>query len=229
MSCNTDNMFRKIVSLIGSESMDVLKKSRVAVVGVGGVGGAVVEMLARSGIGYLMLIDFDCVSASNLNRQIISTTSNIDKYKVDEWKKRIKDIAPFCDVVTFKERLVADNMGDFGFEQCDYIIDAIDDINAKMELIMFCKERNINFVSSMGTANKISIPNYQLVDIEKTKNDGLAKSLRDKCRKNNVKKVNVVYNNSDDESQGFGTVAFHPTACACVIVAKVFNDLIKGV
>lgn len=218
----------KTKMLIGEKAMKILENSKVCVVGVGGVGGFVVEMLARSGVGNLCLIDFDKVEKSNINRQIVALNSTLEMFKVDVMKRKILDINPACIVKTFQNKLTAENIKNFDLQQFDYVVDAIDSITDKINLIAFCKQNNIKIVSAMGTGNRIGLPNYHLTDIYKTKNDGLAKILRKKLKEMQIKSLDVVVcaDNVDEKLQEPASVVWHPANSACILSAFVVNNLI---
>lgn len=170
-----------------------LAKARVAVFGIGGVGGYVCEALARSGVGALDLIDDDKVCLTNLNRQIIATRSTIGKYKVDVMEERILDINPDAKVVKHQCFYLPETADDFRFEEYDYVVDAVDTVTAKIALVMQAKEAGVPIISSMGAGNKMDASAFQVADIYKTKVCPLAKVMRRELKKRDVKKLKVVY------------------------------------
>ncbi len=187
------NQFSRTELLLGKEAMEKLKNSRVAVFGVGGVGGYTVEALVRSGVGAIDLIDDDKVCLTNINRQIIATRSSIGKYKVDVMADRVKDINPDCQVNTYKCFYLPENKDDFDFSQYDYVVDAVDTVTAKIQLVMEAKEKNVPVISSMGAGNKLNPAMFEVADIYKTSVCPLAKVMRRELKKRGVKKLKVVY------------------------------------
>ena len=187
------NQFSRTELLLGKEAMEKLQNSRVAVFGVGGVGGFTVEALVRSGVGAIDLIDDDKVCLTNLNRQLIATRSTVGKYKVDVMADRIKDINPNCQVNTYKCFYLPENKDDFDFSQYDYIVDAVDTVTAKIQLVMEAKEKNVPIISSMGAGNKLHPAMFEVADIYKTSVCPLAKVMRRELKKRGVKKLKVVY------------------------------------
>ena len=177
------DQFSRTQLLYGAEAMEKLASARVAVFGVGGVGGYVVEALARSGVGALDLIDNDEVCASNLNRQIIATTKTIGKYKVDVAEERIHDINPDCRVRTYKTSFLPETKDQFNFSDYDYVVDAIDTVTGKLTIIEMAKEANIPVISSMGAGNKINPAMFEVADIYETSICPLAKVMRHECKK----------------------------------------------
>lgn len=218
----------RIELLLGKKAIEKLKASKVLVVGLGGVGGITAEMLVRSGVGNIAILDFDTITPSNLNRQVVTTEENIGKLKVDELAKRLKAINSELNITTFSERLTEENIQSFNLQDYDYIIDAIDSVKDKLALIKYAKTENINIISAMGTANKVCAPIYEIADIYKTQNDGLAKAMRKLLKENGIKSHKVCYSKQEKlEIQGLGSVMWHPTACACVLVSEVIKNLIE--
>ena len=187
------NQFSRTQLLLGEEAMEKLKNSRVAVFGVGGVGGYVCEALVRSGVGAFDLIDDDKVCLTNLNRQIIATRKTVGKYKVDVMKERMLEINPNVDVRIHKCFFLPENADEFPFEEYDYVVDSVDTVTAKIELVMKCKEKNVPIMSSMGAGNKLDASQFKVADIYKTKVCPLAKVMRRELKKRGVKKLKVVY------------------------------------
>ena len=187
------NQFSRTQLLIGKDNMDRLKNARVAVFGIGGVGGYTVEALARSGVGTLDLIDDDKVCLTNLNRQILATRKTIGKYKVDVAKERILDINPDAVVNTYKTFFVPDTAEQFDFSQYDYVVDAIDTVTGKIQLVMQAQESGVPIISSMGAGNKMDAAAFEVADIYKTSVCPLAKVMRRELKKRGVKKLKVVY------------------------------------
>lgn len=185
--------FSRTELIFGKEAMDKLQASRVAVFGVGGVGGYAVEALARSGVGALDLIDDDRVCLTNLNRQLHATRSTVGKYKVNAAEERIHDINPDCKVTTYKTFYMPDTADQFDFSGYDYIIDAIDTVTAKLSLALNAQIAGTPIISSMGAGNKVDPTAFQVADIFETSVCPLAKVMRYECRKRGIKKLKVVY------------------------------------
>ena len=237
--------FVRTEMLLGTETMEKLKNAHVAVFGVGGVGGYVVEALARSGVGEFDLIDNDTVALSNINRQIIATHSSVGKYKVDVMKERILDINPDAKVTVHKCFFLPENSGDFDFSKYTYVVDAIDTVTAKIELIIKAQEAGVPIISSMGTGNKLDPSKLEITDIYKTEMCPLARVMRTELKKRKIPKLKVVYskeqpikvqkkedNQITSEKQGRikdvpGSVAFVPPVAGLMIAGQVICD-IKG-
>ena len=192
-----ENRFSRTELLLGREALDKLAASRVAVFGVGGVGGFVVEGLARSGIGALDLIDDDTVSISNLNRQIIALESTIGQYKVDVAEARVRDINPDIKVRTYKMFFLPETARFFDFADYDYVVDAIDTVAGKLAIIEGAKAAGIPVISSMGTGNKLDPTALKVADIYKTSVCPLAKVIRKECRKRGIDSLKVVYSEEE--------------------------------
>lgn len=237
--------FVRTEMLLGVETMEKLKNAYVAVFGVGGVGGYVAEALARSGVGKFDLIDNDTVALSNINRQIIATHSSVGKYKVDVMKERILDINPKAEVNVHKCFYLPENSADFDFSKYTYIVDAIDTVTAKLELIVRANEANVPIISSMGTGNKLDPTKLEVTDIYKTEMCPLARVMRTELKKRGIKKLKVVYSKEQpikiqkneihqitSSNQGRikdvpGSVAFVPSVAGLIIAGQVIND-VKG-
>ena len=184
--------FSRTELLLGKEAMEKLQNSRVAVFGIGGVGGYVCEALARSGVGAFDLIDDDKVCLTNLNRQIIATYKTIGKYKTDVMKERILDINPKADVRVHKCFFLPENADEFPYEDYDYMVDAVDTVTAKISLVMKAQEKHIPIISSMGAGNKLDGSQFKVADIYKTKVCPLAKVMRRELKKRGVKKLKEI-------------------------------------
>ena len=191
------NQFSRTQLLLGKEAIEKMSNSRVAVFGIGGVGGYVCEALVRSGVGAFDLIDDDKVCLTNLNRQIIATRKTVGKYKVDVMKERMLDINPKVDVRVHKCFFLPENADDFPFEEYDYVVDAVDTVTAKLEIIVRAKSLNIPVISAMGAGNKLDASRFKVADIYKTQMDPLAKVMRRELKKRNIKHLKVVY--SDEQ------------------------------
>ena len=214
--------------LLGEDGLENLAKSKVIIFGVGGVGGYVTEMLARTGVGNLTLVDFDVVSESNLNRQIIALNSTIGVEKVVVMRNRIKDINPKCNVEIKIEKVLPENIESFNLSSYDYVIDCIDMVKSKIALIDYCAKHNIKIVSSMGAGNKCGIPHFKVCDLFETKYDGLARVLRRELKKLSVEKSTVVCTDEQSiPSTTVGSVVYYPAMCGCVVASFVVNELSK--
>ncbi len=235
------NQFSRTELLYGKKAIDYLKKCRVAVFGIGGVGGYVVEALARTGVYNFDLIDNDKVSVTNLNRQIIATIDTIGKYKVDVMKDRILSINSEANIDTHTCFFLPENEANFDFSKYDYVIDAVDTVAAKIELALKAQRENTPIISSMGAGNKLNPQGFKIADIYETKYDPLARVLRNELKKRNVKKLKVVYSEEmpikvestlEEESNKRtipGSNAFVPASLGLTIAAEVISDLIKQV
>lgn len=221
-----EGQFSRTELLLGKEAVKSLGNKRVAIFGIGGVGGFVCEALVRSGIGHFDLIDKDVVSLSNLNRQIIATTSSIGRYKVDVMKERMLDINPDVDVNVHNCFYLPENASDFNFSDYDYVVDAVDTVTAKISIIVKAKEAGVPVISSMGAANKLNPEKFKVADIYKTSVCPLARVMRRELKKRNIDSLKVVY--SDEEaisSGGLGSVAFVPSVAGLILAGQVIKDL----
>lgn len=187
------NQFSRTQLMLGQENMQKFAASRVAVFGIGGVGGYVCEALVRSGIGEFNLIDDDKVCLTNLNRQIIETRKTVGQYKAEVMAERIREINPDADIRIHKCFFLPENADEFPFAEYDYIVDAVDTVTAKLALVMKANELRIPIISSMGAGNKLDPTAFRVADIYKTKVCPLAKVMRIECRKRRIKKLKVVY------------------------------------
>ena len=244
--------FSRTELLLGKEAMEKLKNAKVAVFGIGGVGGYVCEALVRSGVGAFDLIDDDKVCLTNLNRQIIATRKTIGKYKTDVMKDRILEINPDARVEVHKCFFLPENADEFPFEEYDYIVDAVDTVTAKISLVMKAQEMNVPIISSMGAGNKLDASQFRVADIYKTKVCPLAKVMRRELEKRGVKKLKVVYSEEQPtrpvEDMAIscrtncicppgaahkcterrdipGSVAFVPSVAGLIIAGEVVKDL----
>ena len=188
-----EDKFIRTRALLGGDSFEKLKNSHVAVFGLGGVGGYVVEALVRSGVEHFDLVDNDTVSVSNINRQIIALNDNIGEYKTDAFVKRIHSINENVVINSYKTFFLPENSAAFDFKRYDYVIDAIDTVTAKIELVKKCFESKTKIISSMGTGNKLDPSKLTISDIYKTEYCPLAKVMRNLCRKNKITSLKVVY------------------------------------
>ena len=231
--------FRRTEMIFGTDAMEKLKNSRVAVFGVGGVGGHVVEALARSGVGAIDLIDNDVVHNSNINRQVVATLSNVGVDKVEAFEKRIKDINPELTVTKHKCFFTPENSSQFDFNNYDYVADCIDTVTGKIELVLKAQEAGVPIISSMGTGNKVNPTDLEVSDIYKTSVCPLAKVMRRELKKRKIKKLKVVYSKEipitpkeikfDEESKKvlIGSNAFVPATAGLIIASEIIKDIIK--
>ena len=246
--------FSRTELLLGTDAMQKLSESRVAVFGVGGVGGYVCEALVRSGVGAFDLIDDDKVCLTNLNRQIIATRKTVGKYKVDVMKERILDINPDADVRIHKCFFLPENADEFPFGEYDYVVDAVDTVTAKIELVMQAQKMHVPIISSMGAGNKLDGSQFRVADIYKTKVCPLAKVMRHELKKRGVKKLKVVYSEEmptrpiedmaiscrtncicppgaehkcTERRDIPGSVAFVPSVAGLIIAGEVVKDLCR--
>lgn len=187
------NSLSRTELLVGIEALEKVKNSKVVVIGIGGVGGYVVEALARAGVGELVLIDDDLVCLTNINRQIMATFRTISQPKVEAMRDRVLDINPNCQVTIYQTFIKEDNIGELLGEDTDYVVDAIDTVSSKIALIVYCKEHNINIISCMGTGNKLDPTQFKIADIYKTKVCPLAKVMRYELKRKGVQNLKVLY------------------------------------
>lgn len=227
--------FSRTEWLLGAEAMERLARARVAVFGIGGVGGHTVEALARSGVGALDLIDSDTVCMSNLNRQIIATLDTIGMYKVDAMKARIHSINPDCSVRVHQCFFLPETAGEFDFTQYDYVVDAVDTVTAKLALVMAAQEAGTPIMSSMGAGNKLDPTRFEVADIYQTSVCPLAKVMRRELKKHGVKKLKVVYSKEEALTPLVqcaeavpGSNAFVPSVAGLIIAGEVIKDLTKS-
>lgn len=232
-----EERFSRSELLLGKEGIERLKGSHVAVFGIGGVGGHAVEALARCGVGKIDVIDSDTVSVSNLNRQIIALESNIGKPKTDAAIERIRDINPSCVAVGMQKFYSSENADDFDLSKYDYVIDAIDSVSSKLELITRCTALGVRIISSMGTGNKLDPTAFQISDIYKTSVCPLARVMRNELRKRGIKNLKVLYSKEEPihavaESVGGrhspGSVSFVPSVAGLIIAGEVIRDIAFG-
>ena len=187
------NEFSRTQLLLGPEAMEKLLQSRVAVFGIGGVGGYAVEALARSGIGALDLVDDDRICLTNINRQILATRKTVGKYKVDVAAERIAEINPHCTVQTYKTFYLPETAAEFDFSQYDYVVDAIDTVSGKIQLVLAAQAAGTPIISSMGAGNKLDPTAFRVADLYQTRMDPLARVMRRELKKRRVKELKVVY------------------------------------
>ena len=249
------NQFSRTELLIGKEGIEKLKKSKVAIFGIGGVGSFVVEGLVRAGVENFVLIDDDKICLTNLNRQIIATRKTIGKYKVDVAKERILEINPNANVEVYKEFYMPDSKTNIINKELSYIVDCVDTVTAKIEIIMQAKKENIPVISSMGTGNKLDPTKFEITDIYKTNICPLAKVMRKELRKRNIDSLKVIYSEEepikpDDTSSSScktncicppgtkrkctirnqvpGSISFVPSVAGLMIAGEIVKDIIYG-
>ena len=234
------NEFSRTELLLGADGMEKLKRARVAVFGIGGVGGYAVEALARAGIGALDLIDNDVISLTNINRQIIALHSTVGLPKTDVMAARVKDINPECEVRTYQMFYGPDTAEQFDFTQYDYIIDAIDTVTGKLALAVNAQKANTPIISSMGTGNKLDPTAFTVTDIYKTSFCPLARIMRKELRKRGIQRLKVVYSQeealtpegvTEELPQGRrsipGSVSFVPSAAGLILAGEVIKDIVN--
>ena len=214
------NQFSRTELLLGKESIEKLHMSHVAVFGIGGVGGYACEALIRSGVGKFDLIDDDKVCLTNLNRQIIATRKTVGRYKADVMKERMLEINPEAEITVFRCFFLPENADDFPFDEYDYIIDAVDTVSAKLELVMQAQKHNVPIISCMGAGNKLDGSQFRVADIYKTRMCPLAKVMRHELRKRGVKKLKVVYSEEEPKRPIEDMSASCRTNCICPPDAK---------
>ena len=221
--------FSRTAQILGNENVEKLFDKHVIVFGVGGVGGYVVEALVRSGVGNISIVDNDVVNESNINRQIIAFHSTIGMQKVEVLKNRILDINPDCQVFVHNQFFLPENSNDFDFSIYDYVVDAVDTVTAKIEIIKKAKESNVPVISSMGTGNKLNPVGFKVSDISKTKVCPLARVMRNELKKRGISKVKCVYSEENPviQTKTPASVAFVPPVAGLLIASEVIEDLIK--
>ena len=218
------NQFSRTQLVLGGEAMDVLSGSRVAVFGIGGVGGYTVEALARSGVGALDLIDDDRVCLTNVNRQILATRETVGKFKVDVALARVHSINPNCKVTTYKTFFLPGEENQFDFSQFDYVVDAIDTVSGKMGLVLAAKEADVPIISSMGAGNKVDPTAFRVADIFETSVCPLARVMRQLCRKKGICPPGTARKCTDRRDIP-GSTAFVPSVVGLIIAGEVIKDL----
>lgn len=224
-----NNQFSRTEMLIGEKGIEKLKKSKVAIFGIGGVGSYTLEALVRAGIGDFILVDKDVVDETNLNRQIIATTKTIGESKVELAKQRILEINPNANVQIYQQFFLPETEGILD-SSIDYIIDAVDTVIAKIELAVRANQMNIPIISSMGTGNKLDPTRFEVSDIYKTSVCPLAKVMRKELKNKGIKKLKVVYSKEEPiklDSKVPGSISFVPSVAGLILAGEVIKDLIK--
>ena len=230
-----NDVFSRSELLLGADGLEKLAMARVAVFGIGGVGGHAAEALARTGVGKIDLIDPDTVSKSNINRQAVALLSTVGKYKVDVMRERISDINPACEVRVYKEFYSAESADGFPLSEYDYIIDAIDTVSSKLELICRAKAGGVKIISAMGAGNKLDPTAFEVADIYKTSVCPLARIMRSELRRRGIKSLKVVFskeepiptvaNDENTKRHAPGSLAFVPSAVGLIMAGEVIKDI----
>ncbi len=224
-------MYERIIKLIGEENLNKIKNKTVCIVGLGGVGGFATEAIVRSGVGNVIIVDYDRIDISNLNRQIITNQNNIGNFKVQEMQKRIKSINPNCNITIIEEKIDSNNINLIFQNKIDYLIDACDTITTKEALIIECTKRKIKIISSMGTGNKLNPTLLEICDIRKTSYDPIAKKIRKFVTDNKIKdKIPVVYSKEQNPKfQGsIPSMIFVPATAGLLLANYVIRDIINN-
>lgn len=243
-----ENHFIRTELLLGNAGLERLKKATVMICGIGGVGSYAAEAIARCGVGNIILVDFDIVDATNINRQLIALHSTVGRYKVDVMKERILDINPHCHVRVYREKISAELLENQEFNEnlkkCDYIVEAIDDIPAKLELIKFAKQNNVRIISAMGAGNKLDPLSFKVSDLYSTKVCPLARIMRNKLKKEGIESLKVVYSEEnpkeiahhelrrmkeESHSKVIGSISFVPSAMGLIMARETIMDLVRDV
>lgn len=225
----SESIYTRTEMLLGTEGVERLKGARVAVFGIGGVGGYAVEALARVGVGELVLIDADRVSLSNINRQIIATHKTVDRYKTEAARERISEINPDCKVECHNIFYSEETCGEIDLSRVDYVVDAIDSVRAKLHLIESATNTGVPIISAMGAGNKLDPTRFRVTDISKTHTCPLAKVIRTELRRRGITSLKVVF--SDEEptktagERTPGSVSFVPSVVGLIIAGEVIKDI----
>lgn len=231
-----ENPFMRSELLLGSKGMEKLSKSTVAVFGIGGVGSFAVEALVRTGLGRIILVDYDIIDVTNINRQIHASKRTVGSFKVDAMKERILDINPDIQVVIHKKKYNKETREELLSDKYDYVVDAIDMVSSKLDLICECKKRNIPVISSMGAGNKLNPTMFKVADIHSTKICPLAKVMRRELRRREIESLKVVYSEeiplivnleSEDLRKAIpGSIGFVPPVVGMIIASEVVKDIV---
>ena len=233
-----EEKFSRTEMLIGNDGMEKLKNAKVAIFGIGGVGSFVCEGLTRSGIGNFVLVDYDKIDESNINRQLIATVKTIGKYKVDLMKERILEINPNANVEVYKEFYMADSQTGIITKDLSYVVDCVDTIMAKIAIICKCNEIDVPVISSMGTGNKLEPSMFEVADIYETSVCPLARIMKKDLRKRDIEKLKVVYSkehpintndceiNQNKKHKVKGSVSFVPSVAGLIIAGEVIKDIV---
>ncbi len=225
-------MFDRLELLIGNENINKIKNTKVLLIGIGGVGGYTLESLIRSGIEHITIVDYDTIDITNLNRQIIALNTNIGKYKVDEFKTRINNINPNCEINTIKEKIDTNNFDILNITDYDYVIDACDSLDVKCEIIRKCLNYNIKFISCMGTGYKLDPSKLEIIDIRKTSYDKIAKRIRKMVKDERLKgKIMTVCSKErvNKTSKVIASNSFVPATAGLLLTSYVINDIVGDI
>lgn len=218
----------RLESLIGNK-INTIKNLKILIIGLGGVGGYTLESLLRSGVENFTLIDYDIIQSSNINRQIICTSKNIEKYKVDEYYNRALEINPNCKIEIIKEKANL-NMLQKEITNYDFIVDACDDVKFKIELIEYCTKNKLPLISCMGTAKKLDATKLEITTIDKTYNDPLAKKIRNELKKRKItSKIKVISSTENvvNKNEVLGSTSYVPAVAGLLITNEIFNNILK--
>lgn len=226
-----ENRFERTERVLGAEALETLKTKHVMVFGLGGVGGACVEALARGGVGELSIVDNDTVNFTNINRQLIATDKTVGMLKTDAIEKRVKEINPEITVNKYPVFVTPENAGDLISENVDYVIDCIDNVTAKLKIYEVCDLKNISIISSMGTGNKIHPEMFEITTIEKTSVCPLCRVIRKECKDRGIKKVKVLYSKetpryAKEAERTPGSVSFVPPVAGMMLAGYVIRDIL---
>ena len=232
MNSQEQHKFKRLEMLIGKDNLNILKNKSVLILGVGGVGGYVAEALARSNIGTLILVDYDIVDVTNINRQIIALESTIGKKKVDVLEERIKDINSGCKIIKINKFIDLNNLEDLFKYNIDFFVDACDTVTTKKEVIKKCLDKDIDFISSMGTGNKLDPSKLEIIDIRKTVNDPLARILRKFIKDEKINKKVMVLSSKElpikTGERTPGSTAFVPSSAGLLIASYIIRIFINN-
>lgn len=225
-----NEIYQRTELVIGKENLEKLRKAKICICGIGGVGSYTLEALARIGIGTIVIIDKDVVDITNVNRQLIATVDNVGKSKVIEAKNRINSINPEINIVEIQDYIDKSNVDKYIACDIDYVIDAIDSVDSKIAIIKFCKKNGINIISSMGMANRLEPLKIKVADISKTEVCPLAKVVRKRLKEERIDKVKVVFSTEQAIKTGektLGSISYVPATAGLVIASEVAKDIIN--
>ncbi len=225
-----EEIYQRTELVIGKDNLEKIKRAKICICGIGGVGSYVLEALARIGVGNIVIIDNDNVDITNINRQLIATVDNVGNSKVVEAKKRINSINPEIKITTVKDFIDTTNVDKYITNDCDYVVDAIDSVESKIAIIRACKQKNLKIISSMGMANRLEPLKIKVADISKTEVCPLAKVVRKRLKEEGIKKVKVVFSTESAIKTGdktLGSVSFVPATAGLVIASEIVKDIIN--
>lgn len=225
-----EEIYQRTELVIGKDNLEKIKRAKICICGIGGVGSYVLEALARIGVGNIVIIDNDNVDITNINRQLIATVDNVGNSKVEEAKKRINSINPEIKITAVKDFIDTTNVDNYVTDDCDYVVDAIDSVESKIAIIRACKQKNLKIISSMGMANRLEPLKIKVADISKTEVCPLAKVVRKRLKEEGIKKVKVVFSTESAIKTGdktLGSVSFVPATAGLVIASEIVKDIIN--